>query len=212
MTPLRPSRKGPLIPGLAFADNCIFFLQTTPTFVAHFHQLVTTFGLFSGQTVNKDKPIVTLGPSTPCAIKQATLRPLGLHGSHGQDKYLGLPLVTVRVMRQMFSELIENLGHRLHLWSNNFLSYAGRTTLINAVCTSLPSYYMFGYSIPPHILTILSNKIKSFFWNATKLSHKTTTVPWATITLRKQYGGLGIKNLHSLNKTYMIKLLWKLFT
>nr|VDC95192.1 unnamed protein product [Brassica rapa] len=59
------------------------------------------------------------------------------------------------------------------------------------------------------------NRINSlcsqFLWNGSIEGHHTARVSWETVTLTKEQGGLGVKDLHSWNLACILKLIWMLF-
>lgn len=98
-----------------------FSLHSTPI-ITRFQNLLAEFAALSGQTINRDKSMITFGLSTPHTVQRTTRAMLGFHRSQGHEKYLGLPLITGQVTWQLFLDLTETLDNRLHAWYNNFLS------------------------------------------------------------------------------------------
>ena len=81
-------------------------------------------------------------------------------------------------------------------------------TLINSVMDALPSYMM---SVFP-MLASVSNNIdalrRHFLWQCSE-DKKFHLVKWKELMVRKNTGGLGIRNLRKQNQSLMMKWLWK---
>lgn len=56
----------------------------------------------------------------------------------------------------------------------------------------------------------LTSIAKKILWNATSQSNKKSPINWKTLTYHKSRGGLGIRNLITLNKAYIMKNTWRL--
>lgn len=67
---------------------------------------------------------------------------LRLQHGHLEGRYLGLPLFFPRSRSQACRELKEKVSKRVSGWKAKSLSQAGRTVLIQAVATALPTHYM----------------------------------------------------------------------
>ncbi|GKC54852.1 hypothetical protein Tco_1077597 [Tanacetum coccineum] len=52
-------------------------------------------------------------------------------------KYVGVPLVTTRLVYRDCKELVEKVQNRIRDWKNKFLSFAGRLQLIQSVLSSM---------------------------------------------------------------------------
>lgn len=57
-------------------------------------------------------------------------------------KYMGLPLTIHRLRRVDFQPLIYKAAGRLSFWQGKLLTIAGRNTLIKAVLSSQPVYFL----------------------------------------------------------------------
>lgn len=75
----------------------------------------------------------------------------------------------------------------------------GRFTLINSLLDALPSYMMSMFPVPGSVIKRLGSEDKKKFH----------MVKWVDITVCKEVGGMGIKNLKKQNQSLMMKMLWK---
>lgn len=91
------------------------------------------------------------------------------------------------------------------LWQKH-LSLGGRTTLINSVVDSIPTYFMslFPLPIPAEVPHQLDKLRRSFLWKGNSESHKFHLVKWGKVTLPKYLGGLGVHN-----KWMLLKWHWR---
>ena len=55
-------------------------------------------------------------------------------------RYLGVPLVTKRLIEKDCEPLVEKITAKVKLWMTKFLSYAGRLQLIQFVINSIQNY------------------------------------------------------------------------
>lgn len=92
-------------------------------------------------------------------------------------KYLGLPLAVWKLTKADFQPLIEAVHHRLASWQSAFLSYGGQMTLVKAVLTALPLYYMQVISIPKRVLKYIDRARRQFLWRG-NLPCKGITAWW----------------------------------
>nr|GEV87688.1 hypothetical protein [Tanacetum cinerariifolium] len=106
-------------------------------------------------------------------------------------KYLGVPLVSSRLIFRDCKELIDKVQNRVNDWKNKSLSIAGRLQLIQSVLGSLNVFWasVFG--------SMSSGKAK---------------VAWEVVCLPKKEGGLGIRRPDHFNKALMVSHIWKLIS
>jgi hypothetical protein len=63
--------------------------------------------------------------------------------------------------------------------------------------------------MPAAVATIIEKKFRSFLWSGKEDNKKLCNVSWATVTLPKSIGGLGIGSLRDKNKALLYKWLWR---
>lgn len=99
-----------------------------------------------GQRVSLNKSHIFLSRNVNPAVAPAMSQHCGIPLMTSRGKYLGVPLLQERVKKSTFSPVIDRVKARLTGWKANFLSIAGRATLIKAVTNAiLPSD---GYKSP----------------------------------------------------------------
>ena len=93
-----------------------------------------------------------------------------------------------------------------------YLSLAGRHTLVQSVINSIPLFQMQTTLLPIGLCNIIDMKVRTFLWGDTNEKRRTHLINWDMVTKCKQQGGLGIRKMHNLNIALMAKLGWKLLT
>lgn len=72
VTSLRSSRNGPKTQRLVFTDDCILFLQPTSQTISRVRTILEDFLKVLGETINREKSLITFGRYTPRTIMCAT--------------------------------------------------------------------------------------------------------------------------------------------
>ena len=106
--------------------------------------------------------------------------------------------------------LEERNEKKLATWKGKSLSIAGRATLINSSLSSTFIYHMSIYLLPKGTTDKLDKQRRSFFWQGGGQKKKYHLLRWQIINKSKKYGGLGIKNIHKMNLSLLVKWWWKL--
>ncbi|XP_028076768.1 uncharacterized protein LOC114278826 [Camellia sinensis] len=124
-------------------------------------------------------------------------------------KYLGLPLGTNPSRRVTWKPVVDNFKKKLSGWKRRLLSFTGRVTLIKSVLSSLPIYYMSLFRLPRGVAKELDKIQAAFLWGDSDVRRKVHLVKWKELTMDKKQGGLGIRNLSSLNNRLLAKWWWR---
>ncbi|XP_020270858.1 uncharacterized protein LOC109846046 [Asparagus officinalis] len=126
--------------------------------------------------------------------------------------YLGVPLRPGKLKKDDWSPLIVKIEKRLALWKGNSLSQGGRLVLVNAVLSSIPTFWLSYFLFPLWVIEKIDKMRRRFLWIGS-LEHKgcSNLVKWEEVCKPKKCGGLGVKNLKVMNKALLGKWLWKWF-
>jgi hypothetical protein len=93
------------------------------------------------------------------------------------------------------------------------LSQVGRTVLIKAIASSIPSYTMSTFFVPKSLCTALDKSFKDFLWEFPKgKSRNLSLKSWHSICMPCHLGGLSICNMYVVNLALITKLGWKLLS
>jgi hypothetical protein len=125
--------------------------------------------------------------------------------------YLGLPLELTKPLVRDFAPLICRVERRLAA-SSQFLSYAGRLSLINSVLSSLPTYYMCSLKLLVTVIDVLDRYRKNCLWRGKEFNQKKYNLEaWDLVRRPKSKGGLGVVNLSVHNNALLLKQLDKFY-
>ncbi|GKD22518.1 hypothetical protein Tco_1224221 [Tanacetum coccineum] len=119
-------------------------------------------------------------------------------------KYLGVPLVSSRLIFRDYKGLLEKVQARIDDWKNKSLSTAGRLQLIHLVIGSMHVYWASVFIFPSRVLLDIEQIMRSFLWKGR------AKVAWEVLCLPKEEGGLGVRRLDLFNKVLMVSHIWKL--
>ncbi|GJW97775.1 putative reverse transcriptase domain, reverse transcriptase zinc-binding domain protein [Tanacetum coccineum] len=125
-------------------------------------------------------------------------------------KYLGVPLISTRLVYRDCKELIEKVQNRIWDWKNKSLSAAGRLQLLPSVIGSMHIYWASIFILPTRILLDLEQLMRGFLWCQGDIRKGKAKVAWDVVCLPKKEGGLGIRKLDVFNKALMISHIWSL--
>ncbi|GKD81564.1 hypothetical protein Tco_1348403, partial [Tanacetum coccineum] len=125
-------------------------------------------------------------------------------------KYLGVLLVSSRLVFKDCKELIERVESRLNEWKNKALSFAGRLQLVQSVIGSLHVFWASVFILPMRILLDIEQLMHGFLWGHGDTGRVKAKVAWDVVCLPKKERGLGIRRLDHFNKALMVSQIWKL--
>ncbi|GJT53982.1 putative RNA-directed DNA polymerase, eukaryota, reverse transcriptase zinc-binding domain protein [Tanacetum coccineum] len=127
-------------------------------------------------------------------------------------KYLGVPLVSSRLMIRDCNELVDKVQLRIQDWKNKSLSIAGRLQLIHSILGSMHIYWASVFILPTRVLLNIEQLMRQFLWCHGSSGKGKSKVAWEIVCLPKHEGGLGIRRLECFNSALMASHIWKLLT
>ncbi|GKA88752.1 hypothetical protein Tco_0810516 [Tanacetum coccineum] len=127
-------------------------------------------------------------------------------------KYLGVPLVSSRLMVRYCKELIKKVQIRVQDWKNKSLSIAGRLQLIVSVIGSMHIYWASVFMLPSRDLLDIEQVMRGFLWCQGEMKKGKAKVAWEVVCLPKDEGGLGIRLLEHFNSALIVSHVWKLLS
>jgi hypothetical protein len=93
-----------------------------------------------------------------------------------------------------------------------FLAYSGRLQLINSMISSLPIYFMCTLSLPKTSIEMIDKFRKRCLWRGCDINAKGYNLAtWEMVTVPKDKGGLGVKDLYVQNDALLLKHLLKFY-
>ncbi|GKC88006.1 reverse transcriptase domain, reverse transcriptase zinc-binding domain protein [Tanacetum coccineum] len=106
-------------------------------------------------------------------------------------KYLGVPLISSRLVYRDCKELIKRIQKRIQDWKNKSLSAARRLQLVQSVLGSMHVYWASVFILPSRILLDIEQLMRGFLWCQGKMMKGKSKVAWEVVCLPKSEGGLG---------------------
>ena len=145
-----PNNCGPDFPIIQYADDTILIMEACPRQLFFLKAMLNSFAESTGLHVNYHKSNIY-----PINVTDQKMEILAntFHCKIGSMPftYLGLPLGLQRPTLGPFLPLIQKIEKRLASTSI-FLSQAGRLQMVNAVFSSLPTYYMCTLKLPKTVI------------------------------------------------------------
>lgn len=199
-------------PILQYADDTLILLKGTAQQALILKELLDSFAIFSGLKINYHKStLVPIHMSQQDATLAATALQCPL--SSLPCNYLGLPLSTNKIPHSLLQPIIDRINRKLAGWMPGLLSWGRRVTMINAVLSAIPTYYMSSIQWPERSIEAIDKIRRAFLWKGVKEIHGGhCLVAWNTVILPKEQGGLGIRDLRIHNKTLIKKCVAKLLS
>nr|GFB60345.1 RNA-directed DNA polymerase, eukaryota, reverse transcriptase zinc-binding domain protein [Tanacetum cinerariifolium] len=85
----------------------------------------------------------------------------------------------------------------------------GRLTLLKSVLGSSPIYAMSFYKVRKFVLSSMEAIRRNFFYGSQEADKNITWVKWSKVLAAKQFGGLGVSSLFSLNRALLMRWFWR---
>lgn len=114
-------------------------------------------------------------------------------------KYLGIPLHFDKLRREDIQPLVDKILRKIASWRGKLLSYAARVTLIRTCLAGIHVYLLSFIKFSKWAIKTLNSHLTNCLWNDTEGNHKYHLANWESVSILKEFGGLGIPNLRDLN-------------
>lgn len=159
---IKVARNCPAINHLLFADDTMFFGKTNPTSCSALASILKRYEVASGQCINRSKSAITFSSKTSVEAKERVKRDLNINTEGGIGKYLGLPENFGRKKRDIFASIVDRIRQKSHSWTARYLSGAGKTVLLKAVLSAMPSYTMTCFKLPKSLCKQIQSVLTRF--------------------------------------------------
>lgn len=105
--------------------------------------------------------------------------------------------------------IVDRIKTKLASWKGSLLSIMGRVQLVKSIILSMLVYSFHIYAWPMNLLNLLDRWIRNFIWARDIYTKKVVTVAWHRVCKPVAEGGLGIRNIKSINRAGRLKLSWE---
>jgi hypothetical protein len=161
---IKISWHSPSVSHLLYADDLMVFSRANSSEASSILNCLTKFSSWSGQKVNMEKSSLFLSKNSTTAILNSIHSILQLKLIPTNAKHLGLPLFFLRNNNLAFDDLKLKILNRISGWKAKLLSQAARTTLIQTIANSIPSYTMSLFYLPKSFCHNIDSILRKFWW------------------------------------------------
>jgi hypothetical protein len=148
-----------------YADDVALFIKPTTGEVSTTKAILQVFGEVSGLAVN-----LTKSQAIPICCDDidtdTLLQPVGLQISMLPCTYLGMPLSLRRLRKIDIQALIDKIAARLGHWKGKLMSRAGRLTLLRAVLSAMPVFFMTAHPLSAWAVAQIDKLRRAWLWAA----------------------------------------------
>jgi hypothetical protein len=190
---VRVCRSAPAISHLLFADDSLILMNDDVSNATALRKVLDLYCASSGQLVSEANSSVFFSPNTRVEIREVICRKLNIVTESLSDKYLGLPTLVGADRSDSFQHLIDRINQR----NEKLLSMGGKEILLKAIAQSIPVYAMSVFNLPKKICKEINNAIARYWWGGTEQNRKIHWMAWWKMSVPKQDGGMGFRDLHS---------------
>ncbi|XP_028099266.1 uncharacterized protein LOC114298836 [Camellia sinensis] len=178
-------------------------------------QLIKTglmeFQSLSGLALNPQKSHVFFS-GCDASLRNDILRITQFQEGHLPVKYLGVPLIPIRLKAIDCQSLVTRITVRIKSSTNKTLSYAGRAQLISTIIFSMQVYWSSLFILPKRVIKEVEALCRSFLWSDLGLKNTGAKVAWDRVCAPKNGGGLGFESMTIWNKAVVAKHAWFLIS
>jgi len=187
------------IVSLQYADDTLLFLKNDLDKARNLKWLLVCFEHLSGLKINYDKSdLLTIGLLEE-EEENDMAKIFCCKKGEFPLKYLGVPLHHSKLRKDDIQPIVDKVVKRIVGWKGKLLSYGGRLVLLKSCLASIPIYLLSIIKFPIWAIEMINSQMAHFFWDNSEERHKYHLARWPMITQKKEFGGLGVPDLRTLN-------------
>lgn len=160
-------------------------------------------------SLQKSLMVFSGNPPPPKFIRLLSKR-FAVSNKEKLGKHLGFPMDVDGRSINHFKSIPVKVANTITSWKFKNITQAGKLILINSILIAYASHIMAIFQIPQFILKQITSLLLKFWWAA---SQDRKPIYWRKRELLerpKSQGGLGLRNLQSLNKALLFKQAWRM--
>jgi hypothetical protein len=118
-----------------------------------------------------------------------------------------------RSKKATFSFIKDRVWQRISSWSSKCISKTGREVMIKYLLQAIPSYVMRIFRLPNTLLGEFEKMMNALWWGYGGASNKGLHwLSWEKLSVHKNHGGMGFKDLATFKVEMLGKQGWKVQT
>jgi hypothetical protein len=183
---------------LQYANDALLFSSHNLDAIRNLKCMLMLFECVSGIKINFHKSEfvpMNLGEDQIHEIAHI----LNCHVGNLPLQYLEVPLHFEKLRREDLQPVVDKMLKRAADWRGKLLAYSSRLTLIRACLASIPIYLLSFIKFPKWAIKLLESQMSHCLWNNNEDAHKYHLAGWKHVTMKKEYGRLGVPDLRELN-------------
>lgn len=204
------ARGSPRVSHLLFADDTMFFCQSSPESCSTLALILSEYEQASGHKINTAKSSITFSKKTSQDKRTTAKNILGISKEGGNGKYLGLPEHFERRKKDLFTAIIDRIMQRASSLASRRLSKAGKMTMLKSILQAIPTYSMSCFLLPASLCKRIQSVLTRFWWDKDDQIRKMSWVAWSKLTNQKAEGGLGFREIQDFNLVLLAKISWRI--
>ncbi|KAG2682183.1 hypothetical protein I3760_11G180000 [Carya illinoinensis] len=126
--------------------------------------------------------------------------------------YLGGPLSSGRLTARMFEPLASKIRGKVAIWKGRLLSQGGCLILIRHVLSCMATHTLAVLAVPKMVLRKINTILSSFLWGENNGKGKRKWCSWDKVCKPVSKGGVGVRDLAKVQKSFHMKFAWRLMT
>ncbi|XP_057779814.1 uncharacterized protein LOC130998415 [Salvia miltiorrhiza] len=210
LSPMGFSRANNFPTHLFYADDIILFSTATVRNARKIKEILNYYGSISGQVCSQEKSNLYFARGVTTDRRRAIQRVMGFSVGNLPMTYLGVPIFVGRQRASYLMPIFDKIVQKFARWKGLQLSIAGRLCLVRSMIQSSIVHSMMVYKWPKSLLHSLDRKCRNFIWTGSIDQQPRCSVSWRRVCAPKEEGGLGIRSFTLMNKSFLMKLAWKM--
>ena len=198
LKPIKLPCPSPPLTHLFFADNLLLLQEASKEHIRIIMNCLDTSCAALGK-----KSTIAFSSDVDKAVAQNISTISNIPLKPQLEKYLGIPSIIGRINLGTFQHLLDQIEGRLEGWKSKNLTLVVRIILAKFVLTATPSYSMQSTLLPVSLCNNIDKRVRNFLWGSSHEKRRIHVANWDTVTIAKEYRGLGIRNMRSI---FMAKL------